>query len=94
MWPETATSEEAKATQLKFKTKQLPIMEKLVGKNSGAYINEADFLEDDRVGVFYGSQAKYNRLLKVKKTYDPKDLFIVAAGVGSERWDSYGLCRV
>lgn len=42
---------------------------------------------------FFGLE-NYPRLLEVKATYDPFDLFIVSAGVGSERWDRYGICKV
>jgi hypothetical protein len=58
--------------------------------DSGAYMNEADVLEPDFRTVFYGKN--YGRLLKVKAKYDPQDVFIVGAGVGSERWDADGLC--
>ena len=75
-----------------FKRIQLPIIEELTGPNAGAYSNEADSLEDDFQNTFFGPN--YPRLSAIKTKYDPTDLFIVKAGVGSERWDADGFCRV
>jgi hypothetical protein len=61
--------------------------------DSGAYMNEADVLEPDFQTVFFGRKS-YRKLLEVKAKYDPQDLFIVGAGVGSERWDADGLCLI
>lgn len=60
--------------------------------DSGAYSNEADVREPDFQQTLFGTN--YPRLLHVKKLYDPDDLFIVSAGVGSERWDAAGICRI
>lgn len=71
----------------------VPILIRMTGESdSGAYSNEADVREPDFQRTFFG--ANYPRLLHVKKLYDPDDLFIVAAGVGSERWDAAGICRI
>ncbi|KAE9384029.1 hypothetical protein BT96DRAFT_950858 [Gymnopus androsaceus JB14] len=59
----------------------LPSRVKIVGP----YTDEVDRLEPDFQVTFYG--LNYERLEEVKSVYDPTDLFIVAAGVGSERWD-------
>lgn len=71
---------------------QLPILEQLSGKNAGAYSNEADTLEADFRTTFFGSN--FGKLSAIKAKFDPTDLFIVRAGIGSERWDSDGLCRI
>ena len=42
--------------------------------------------------TFFGSH--YEKLLSIKKKYDPADLFVVAEGVGSEEWDASLNCRV
>ena len=60
--------------------------------DSGSYSNEGDVREPNFQITFYGNN--YVRLSDVKSKYDPNDLFIVGAGVGSERWDEYGLCTV
>ena len=48
--------------------------------------------EPDFQTTFFGDN--YKRLEAVKQRYDPEDMFIVSAGVGSERWDEEGICRV
>ncbi|KAI3596663.1 fad binding domain-containing protein [Moniliophthora roreri] len=52
---------------------------------AGAYFNEASLYEKNFQHTFFGSH--YDRLLAIKDRYDPSGLFIVAEGVGSERWD-------
>lgn len=71
-----------------FKRIQLPILEQRTGPNAGAYSNEADSLEDNFQSTFFGPN--YPRLSAIKTKYDPTDLFIVKAGVGSEKWDTVG----
>ena len=75
-----------------FQRVQLPIIEQLVGPDAGSYSNEADSLEPNFQTTFFGPN--YPKLSAIKAKYDPHDLFIVKAGVGSERWDDDGLCRV
>lgn len=70
---------------------KVPILAAFVGEDGGSYSNEADAREPTFQTTFFGPN--YARLSEVKKTYDPEDLFIVPAGVGSERWDVDGLCR-
>ena len=48
----------------------------------GSYSNEGNYFEKDWQQEFWG--ANYPRLLKVKKKYDPTNLFRVHKGVGSE----------
>ena len=48
--------------------------------------------EKDPSKTFFGSH--YGKLSSIKQKYDPDDLFIVAAGVGSERWDRSLNCRI
>ncbi|KAF8159335.1 FAD-binding domain-containing protein [Crassisporium funariophilum] len=82
---------EAEAAETRFKNEQLPIINTITGGTSAAYSNEADAFEADFRTTFYGPN--YARLSVIKRKYDPTDLFIVQAGVGSERWDKDGLCR-
>ncbi|KAI0172765.1 6-hydroxy-D-nicotine oxidase [Hypoxylon sp. FL1284] len=56
-----------------------------VTPDAGAYINEADFQQPDWQRTFFGDN--YERLLEVKRKYDPKGLFWNAIAVGSEGWE-------
>lgn len=90
-WPDTFTPAQVIELKHNFTQNATPILAAMTGESdSGAYMNEADVLEPDFRTVFYGKN--YGRLLKVKAKYDPQDVFIVGAGVGSERWDADGLC--
>ncbi|KAF8527017.1 FAD-binding domain-containing protein [Hysterangium stoloniferum] len=92
-WNEDATPAEVKNFQQSITKVQVPILDKLAGGlGSGSYSNEGDAFEPNFQVTFYGPN--YARLSAIKRIYDPDDLFIVATGVGSERWDSQGLCRV
>lgn len=71
----------------------VPILAQMTGEtvtDSGAYSNEADVQEPNFQQTFFSTN--YPRLLKIKNEYDPYDLFIVSAGVGSENWDAASLC--
>ncbi|KAF9740452.1 hypothetical protein PMIN06_003019 [Paraphaeosphaeria minitans] len=61
----------------------MPIVE-AVTPNAGAYINEADYQQEDWQDVFYGDN--YARLSAIKKRLDPKGVFYNEIAVGSERW--------
>ncbi|KAJ6598362.1 FAD-binding domain-containing protein [Mycena vulgaris] len=91
-WTDATPLADVKALRNKFQTTQLPIMEQISGPNAGAYSNEADVLEPNFQTTFFGPN--YAKLSGIKRKYDPADLFIVPAGVGSERWDQWGLCTV
>ena len=91
-WADSATIPQVQEYMTKFKRTQLPIIEQLTGPDAGAYSNEADTLEANFQNTFFGPN--YPRLSSIKAKYDPTDLFIVKSGVGSERWDTCGLCRV
>ncbi|HEX2281993.1 MAG TPA: FAD-binding oxidoreductase, partial [Thermomicrobiales bacterium] len=60
--------------------------------SSGSYLAESDFFEAAWRDAFWGPN--YAKLLAVKETYDPDDLFVVHHGVGSERWSADGFSRV
>jgi FAD/FMN-containing dehydrogenase len=62
----------------------LPVIESAT-PGAGAYINEADFQQENWQEVFYGSN--YPKLLAIKKKYDPKGLFYNTIAVGSEKWE-------
>ncbi|TFY56223.1 hypothetical protein EVG20_g9013 [Dentipellis fragilis] len=70
----------------------MPVLDAVTGEtDAGSYSSEGDVLEPKFQTTFFGPN--YARLKSVKAVYDPHDLFIVGAGVGSENWDEYGLCR-
>jgi hypothetical protein len=93
LWGETATPDEVEAVRTSMTNQAVPILAHATGvKNSGSYSNEADVREPEFQATFFGDN--YARLSEVKAKYDPYDLFIVGAGVGSERWDADGLCTI
>ncbi|MFM8773371.1 MAG: FAD-binding protein [Actinomycetota bacterium] len=53
-----------------------------VTPGGGSYSNEGNYFQDNWQQEFWGSN--YARLLKIKKKYDPTNLFTVHKGVGSE----------
>jgi hypothetical protein len=59
---------------------------------SGSYWNEADFDEPNWQTSFWGEK-NYEKLLHVKRSYDPRGVFVCHHCVGSEEWDSTGNCR-
>ena len=60
--------------------------------NAGSYVSEAGFADPDWRRRSFG--ANYERLLAVKRRYDPEDLFVTHHGVGSERWSQDGFTPV
>ncbi|KAH7072254.1 FAD/FMN-containing isoamyl alcohol oxidase-like protein MreA [Paraphoma chrysanthemicola] len=56
-----------------------------VTPGSGSYINEGDAQDWDWKRAFYGSN--HERLMGVKKMYDPEGVFWAIGGVGSEEWE-------
>lgn len=63
--------------------------------DSGAYMNEADVNEPNFQQSFYG--VNYERLLSIKRKYDPNDIFHAKTAVGSEFWqvrEDGKLCRI
>ena len=53
-----------------------------VTPGGGSYVNEADYFEEEWQHSFWG--ANYSKLLEVKTSFDPHNLFCVHHGVGSE----------
>ena len=84
----------AKAVQLDLLTNTYDEALRVLAPDSGADVNEADPNEPDPHQSFWGSN--YPRLLKIKKEYDPNDVFWCTPCVGNERWQEVGnaLCRV
>jgi len=59
--------------------------------DSGSYMNTGSFFEPNWQRNEWGHH--YARLLEVKQTVDPKDLFVCHHCVGSEPWSEDGFCR-
>ncbi|KAF9893889.1 hypothetical protein FE257_010059 [Aspergillus nanangensis] len=72
------------------------LMPKMYALDPGAqrvsYRNMGDPNEPGFQDVYWGA-ANYERLDRIKRDWDPRDLFISRVGVGSERWDFEGVCR-
>jgi FAD/FMN-containing dehydrogenase len=66
-------------------------LRKIAG-NAGAYVAESDYFERDWQRSYWGDN--YERLLAVKRTYDPDGLFFARHGVGSEGWSDDGFTRL
>jgi hypothetical protein len=91
LWSETTTPADVEAVRESMTNKAIPIIAGATGvADSGSYSNEGDVREPDFQVTFFGDN--YARLSEIKAKYDPGDLFIVGAGVGSEQWDVDGLC--
>ena len=82
-WNFTAPWSEAFATQRKMTEVIQPLVEAAT-PGSGSYVNEADFNQKNWQKTFWGTN--YNRLLSIKKKWDPSNLFYATVGVGSEAW--------
>ena len=54
---------------------------RVVTEEGGSYSNEGNYFEEDWRRQFWGSN--YPRLLRIKRKYDPTNLFTVHKGVGS-----------
>lgn len=63
-----------------------------VASNGGAYVSESNYFESDWQHSYWGSN--YERLLRVKRKYDPAGLFFVHNGVGSEGWSKDGFTKI
>ncbi|USP78593.1 hypothetical protein yc1106_05867 [Curvularia clavata] len=93
-WNFTAPWTEAFQVQDKMTNQIIPLVEAAT-PGSGAYVNEADFRQPNFQDTFWGDN--YDKLLDIKKKWDPLGLFYTTVGVGSEAWNvkSDGrMCRV
>jgi FAD/FMN-containing dehydrogenase len=60
--------------------------------SADSYVSESNYFEKSWQRSFWGDN--YERLLSVKRRYDPNGLFYVHHGVGSEDWSADGFERV
>ncbi|KAF9450811.1 FAD-binding domain-containing protein [Macrolepiota fuliginosa MF-IS2] len=63
-----------------------------ISPDSATYMNEASLYEPDFRKSFFGSH--YEKLRSIKRKHDPRSLFLVAEGVGSEDWNGSLTCPV
>ena len=62
-----------------------------VAPGAGCYFNECDYFQQDWQRAQWGDN--HERLAAIKRRYDPKGLFYVHHGVGSEVWSDDGFTR-
>lgn len=82
-WNFTAPWSEAFATQKKMTDVIQPIVNAAT-PGSGSYVNEADFNTRNFQSEFWGGN--YDKLLSIKRKWDPSGLFYATVGVDSEAW--------
>jgi FAD/FMN-containing dehydrogenase len=62
-----------------------------VAPGAGSYVSESDFFADDWQRAYWGDH--HARLRRIKARHDPRGLFVVHHGVGSEDWSADGFAR-
>lgn len=82
-WDESQSFEDNVALQTELTDYIVPQFVEIT-PDSGAYGNEASFMEQDWKATFFGSN--YDSLLAVKNKWDPNNLFYAYKGVGSDAW--------
>ena len=80
-WPNNATDAEKKQRKQNLVDISLEL-EKIVGLDGGTYVNEANPYEPHWKEVFWGSN--YDRLEKIKRRIDPRNLMVCNRCVGSD----------
>ncbi|KAK7978485.1 FAD binding domain-containing protein [Apiospora saccharicola] len=83
-WNDTAPWADMVEAQRRITDEFVPQME-AVTPGSGAYTNEADFHQPDWQQTFFGEN--YDRLLQIKRKWDPEGRFYAIRTVGSEAWN-------
>ncbi|KAB2573418.1 FAD-linked oxidoreductase patO [Lasiodiplodia theobromae] len=91
-WDFAATEEVNRAREKTLNDVVVPRLTELT-PGSGAYMNEASYLNPDWKEDYYGEN--YEKLAAIKETWDPNGLFYGPAVVGSDAWvETDGrLCR-
>ncbi len=65
---------------------------RVAAPDAGSYLSESDFAKPNWQRESWGDNWK--RLSDIKRRYDPRGLFVVHNGVGSETWSADGFTRV
>jgi hypothetical protein len=63
-----------------------------IAPEPAAYVAESSFFQGEWQRAYWGEN--YQRLLEIKRRYDPSGLFFVHHGVGSEEWSEDGFTRL
>ncbi|KAF4303649.1 hypothetical protein GTA08_BOTSDO14233 [Botryosphaeria dothidea] len=82
-WPQRADLHHMKEQADAMTQRCVPALARLAPQ-AGAYMNEADPNQPDWKKAFYG--VNYDRLLEIKKKYDPNNIFYAQTAVGSDYW--------
>ncbi|KAK8135349.1 hypothetical protein PG984_003289 [Apiospora sp. TS-2023a] len=83
--PYSNTDRDANIANQKLMTDTLiPQLADLIPGGGASYLNEGDPWEPRWQDVFYGKG--YDRLLGIKRSYDPESLLYARTAVGSESW--------
>ena len=82
-WDDAAPWADMVAAQKRITDEFVPQME-AVTPGSGAYVNEADFRQPNWQQHFFGPN--YDRLLQIKRKWDPEGRFYAIRTVGSDAW--------
>jgi len=61
---------------------------KVLAPSAGSYVAESNYFEPNWQRSYWGPN--YQRLLAIKQKYDPRGLFFVRHGVGTENWSDDG----
>lgn len=91
-WDPTAWDKMA-AERKRMTEEVIPLLTS-VTPGAGAYMNEGDFNQPDWKEAFYGKN--YNKLLSIKKKWDPESVLYSLKAVGSDAWtvsNEGRLCR-
>ncbi|KAK6850554.1 hypothetical protein PG987_000188 [Apiospora arundinis] len=83
-WDDAVPWADMVAAQKRITDEFVPQME-AVTPGSGAYVNEADFRQPNWQQDFFGPN--YDRLLQIKRKWDPEGRFYAIRTVGSDAWD-------
>lgn len=83
IWDETTPEAEVAAKHHKL-THDLAQRLKDISPGAGGYGNEGDLMDPEWQQSFFG--AHYEKLLRIKKQVDPRDVFWAPTAVGSEDW--------
>ncbi|KAK7961172.1 hypothetical protein PG988_012386 [Apiospora saccharicola] len=83
-WDPRAPAADMARRQVEAVTEVQNVMDAATGPGGGVYMNEVSYLLPDWRDAMYG--VNYDRLLAVKRKYDPESVLYVLDGVGSDAW--------